>query len=157
MCQEPRLSLRFTLERCLKTPNERTSGKSVKRRMVFHGRPQNDWCSLILALRSLWKSCGKSRLSAGLNPRSKPLMNRIARKQQLQFALACVVVCRGHNGHQVASAVVTCKPESWMKRSTRVLRTALWKSINSLSSFSESDCALTLASKACLHASSSPE
>ena len=62
----------------------------VKRRMVFHGRPQNDWCSLILALTSLWKNCGKSNLSAGLNPRSKPLMNRIERKQQLQFALACV-------------------------------------------------------------------
>ena len=31
-------------------------------------------------------------------------MNRIERKQQLQFALACVVVGRGHNGNQVASA-----------------------------------------------------
>ena len=68
--------------RCLGTPPERTSGQPVKQIMVFHGTSQNDWRSLILALTSVWKSCGKKRLSAGLTPRSEPLINRIEHKQQ---------------------------------------------------------------------------
>ena len=72
--------------------------------VIFHGTPQNNWRSLALVLTSVWKSCGKKRLSAGLTPRSEPLIDRFERKQQWQFVLSCGEVCRGHNGNQVASA-----------------------------------------------------
>lgn len=49
----------------------------------------------------MWKSCGKSRLSAGLAPRSVPLINRFAQKQQWQFVLACGVTCYRQHGNQL--------------------------------------------------------
>jgi len=71
---------------------------------VFHAIPQNEWCTLALALASVWKSCGKTLLSAGLTPCSEPLINGFQHKQQSQFALARGEVCHGHNGNQTASA-----------------------------------------------------
>ena len=82
----------------------KTPAQSVKQLIFFHWMPQNDWHRLALVLTSMWKSCGKRGLLAGLAPRLEPLINRFAQKQQWQFVLACGLTCNRQHGNQAASA-----------------------------------------------------
>ena len=60
-----------------------------------------------MALTRMWKSCGKRCWSAALAPRSEPLINRFAQKQQWQFVLACGVAGHWLHGNQAAFASVS--------------------------------------------------
>ena len=92
---------------CLGAHSEKTPVRLVKRLIVFHWMPQNDWYPLVLVLTSMWKSCGKKCLAGGLATRLGPLINRLAHQQQWQFLLACGVAGHCLHGNQAAFASVS--------------------------------------------------